>query len=471
MQKRARTYKTAFNDRGRGIRLRIKLAHLLLSAFFILVTACPALAAEATLKDDAYHYTPNGINDGLFTEWWYFNGRDNDTQFLFSYFLIDPENITGMRKIWLLAIAMEDIPVVGLYQGQDFEANSTAPYVSLGNNTMVALNSSTYRIEGDVKDFIFSMPMSWNLTYTADANPWFVASDQRPVGHIDGDWMNYLIYMPSARVEGTMTLRGLTRNVSAVGYHDHNWGRWAFNDPRWNWASLSRPEDNFSLIAFDTLEHEGDVSLGIMRNGSIIEFNDSQVKVSYLDFDLENYWSARTYPTAYRMEADNGEYQLDLDVDVLKTVALPIQYPRPQPDYFIFEQVARFNGTLRSGDNVLYQFQEIGFVENTTHKLHPLVGRLKSSDPRNATITAINERTGQTKITRPGSNGLFSIDSDFADYLAYLASDEANGIMPWVEEGDSIILEAADISGAKNSTTITINLSKDRQSIGILDIG
>ncbi len=116
----------------------------------------------------------------------------------------------------------------------------------------------------------------------------------------------------------------------------------------------------------------------------------------------------------------------------------------------------------------LYQGQAFGFVENTTHKLHPLVGRHNSSDPQNATVTAINERTGQAKITRPGSNGLFSIDGDFADYLA---SDEANGVMPWVEEGDSVILEATHIAGTKNSTTVTIDLSKDRQGIGILDLG
>jgi hypothetical protein len=265
-----------------------------------------------------------------------------------------------------------------------------------------------------------------------------------------------------------MALRGKARNVSAVGYHDHNWGRWAFNDPGWNWASVSRPQDNFSLIAFDTLEHEGDVSLDIIRNETRIEFSDAQVKVSYLDFDLETYWSARTYPKAYRIEADNGQHQLDLNVDVLKTVALPVRYPRPQPDYFIFEQVARFNGTLRSGDEVLYQFQEIGFVENTTHKLHPLVGRLSSSNPLNATETAINERTGQAKITRPGSNGLFSIDGNFADYLD---SDETDGMMPWVADRDNVTIEATDISGAKNSTTVTIDLSKDRQSIGIMDLG
>lgn len=446
--------------------------NLLLFALLILALAWPALAAETTLKDDAYHYIPNGINDGLFTEWWYFNGRDNDTQFLFSYFLIDPENITGMRKIWLLAIVMDDVPIVGLYEGEAFEANSTMPYVSMGNNTMIAINRSTYRIMGNIGDFMFNQPMHWNLTYVAHFDPWFVASDQPPAGHIEGDWMNYLIYMPSAQVTGTLSARDKTRNISAVGYHDHNWGRWAFNDPRWNWAQVSRPEDNFSLAAFDTLEHEGDVSLCILLNKTIIEFNDSQVNVSYLDFDLDTYWSSRTYPTAYRIEADNGEHQLDLDIEVQKTVALPVIYPRPLPDYFIFEQVARFNGTLKSGGDLLYQFEETGFVENTTHRLHPLIGRLNSSDPLNATVTAINERTGQAKTTRPGSSGLFSIDGNFTDYLAL---DEDGGIedgsmMPWVAQGDNVSIRAADGSGVKNGTAITIDLGSDRQSIGILDL-
>ncbi len=440
---------------------------MLSSAALLLFADCPVLAEEAKLSDDAYHYAPNGINDDLFTEWWYFNGRDNDTQFLFSYFLIDPENLSGFRKIWLLAIVMDDTPIVGLYDGQAFEANSTMPYVSMGNNTMVALDNTTYRISGRITDLIFSQPLSWNLTYESALKPWFVAPDQPPAGHIKGDWMNYLIYMPSAKVDGTLSARGKTWNISAVGYHDHNWGRWAFNDPRWNWAQVSRPMDNFSLEAFDTLEHEGYVALGILLNGTTVKFNDTEINVSYQDLDLDTYLSSRTYPTAYEIEADNGEKQLSLEMDVLETVTLPILYPRPMPDYFIFEQVARFNGTLRSGEEVLYRFDEIGFVENTTHRLHPVIGRVKSSDPRSATITAINTRTGQAKTTRAGSNGLFCIDGDFVDCLG---CDGGDCMMPWVADGDNVSIEAKDVSGAKNSKTIIIDLSKEKQSVGTLDL-
>jgi hypothetical protein len=84
-------------------------------------------------------------------------------------------------------------------------------------------------------------------------------------------------------------------------------------------------------------------------------------------------------------------------------------------------------------------------------------------------VTATNERTGQVKVARPGSTGLFCIDGNFTDYLAL---DEDNGLMPWpwVAQGDNVSIKAADASGVENSTTITIDLSKERQSIGILDL-
>lgn len=40
----------------------------------------------------------------------------------------------------------------------------------------------------------------------------------------------------------------------------------------------------------------------------------------------------------------------------------------------------------------------------------------------------------------------------------------------WVAEGDIVTIEATDISGTKNSITVTIDLSKDRQSIGTLAV-
>ncbi|HQN30808.1 MAG TPA: hypothetical protein PKX20_06750, partial [Methanothrix soehngenii] len=61
------------------------------SAIFLLSSAVSAVNADP--RDDAYHYMKNGIDDQLYNEWWYFNGRDGDTHFMLTFLLSDPDNL------------------------------------------------------------------------------------------------------------------------------------------------------------------------------------------------------------------------------------------------------------------------------------------------------------------------------------------------------------------------------------------
>lgn len=192
-------------------------------------------------------------------------------------------------------------------------------------------------------------------------------------------------------------------------------------------------------------------------------FSGSQVNISYLGYAFEPISSAEMYPTAYKLTADNGEYQFNLNIKMLKEVPLQTTYPRPMPGYYIYEQVSLFNGTLSSGNKSLYQFQEIGFTEYTTHKLYPLVGRIVSPDPSNVRIEATNLRTGEVKSARSDPSGFFSIDGNFTDYLA-------NSTAPWITNGDTLTIQAMDDSGRQNSTSVTINIKGDRQNMGEMEL-
>ncbi len=55
-------------------------------------------ADDAAPKDDAYHYLKTGVDDQLYNELWRFNGADNNSQFMITFLLSDPENLTIFQK-------------------------------------------------------------------------------------------------------------------------------------------------------------------------------------------------------------------------------------------------------------------------------------------------------------------------------------------------------------------------------------
>jgi hypothetical protein len=441
------------------------VAHIAI-AFSILFLSGQGTAADASLKDDAYHYLHNGIDDQLYNEWWYFNGISSDTQFSISYFLSDPENLTGLRRFQVRAIVLEEgkPPVVGLHQSRGFGGDKNGPNVDIDQSGLSYEDESNFKLWGTVFDISSGAPIKWDLAYESAAAPWFATPVQAHVGHTKGDWMKWLVYMPSARVTGTLSWDGQTKEIEAVGYHDHSWGRWVFNDPQCGWAQVAVPEDGFAMVLGDAIGEQRNTILGISYAGEELKFSGKKVEMNYTDFSLDQLTS-RTYPVAYEIKADNGDYELEANVSVIKNVPLLISYPAPLPSYVIFEQVALFSGTLRSQEGEVYQFEEMGFAQYTTHRLHPIFGRVNAKDAENndITIAAVDERTGQTKTAEPSSEGWFSFDASYADYLADSAA-------PWVADGDAVKVEVRDAAGRQNSSAITIDLTEGAQDAGIIEL-
>lgn len=450
------------------MRIRTCIAHpaasFSVSSFLIVISilflSAQGIAADASLKDDAYHYLHNGIDDQLYNEWWYFNGiSDDDTQFSISYLISDPENLTGMRRFQVRAIVLEEgkPPVIGIHQSRGFGGDKDGPNVDIDQSGISYQDESNFHVWGVVEDVLSGAPIKWDLAYESKAAPWFATPVQSRVGHTKGDWMKWLVYMPSAHVTGTLSWDDGTRDIEAVGYHDHSWGRWAFNDPQCAWAQVSVPKDEFAMAIGDAIGEQRNTILGVSYEGDELKFSGRKVIINYTDFSLDPLTS-RTYPVAYEIEADNGDYKLDVDVSVIKNVPLPARYPAPLPSYVVFEQVALFKGTLRSQEGKSYQFEKLGFVLYSTHRLHPIFGKVNAKDADSITITATNERTGQTKTAEPSHEGWFSFDADYTDYLADRKA-------PWVADGDTVKVEARDNFSVLNSTTVTIDLGESGQKI------
>ena len=79
---------------------------MMIIIFFFLSGA--GTAADAAPKDDAYHYMKTGVDDQLYNELWRFNGADNNSQFMITFLLSDPENLTTSRKIQAQAVVLQE---------------------------------------------------------------------------------------------------------------------------------------------------------------------------------------------------------------------------------------------------------------------------------------------------------------------------------------------------------------------------
>ena len=423
-----------------------------------------AMAIDASIKDDAYHYMHSGVDDHLYNERWYFNAVSNDTNLRITYLVSDPENLTGMSKFQVMAVVVQDgnAPIVGVHQGRGIGGDHNSPNLDIDQSGISSQEEPNIRVWGAVDDIASAVPIRWDLEYQPAVVPWFGIPVQMHVGHSKRDWMKWLVCMPSAKVTGTVTIANRTFDISGVGFHDHNWGRYVFNDPRWNFAQVSKPQDGFSLVVGDAWGEQRNTALGVTSAGKPIKFAKKQIALNYTDFALDPQTS-RTYPIAYKVTADNGEYLLDMNITVRKNVPLLVEYPSPKPSYVIFSQISDFQGSLKSKTGAEYGFDEIGFSEYTTHRLHPIFGKINDSEGKDTgisnaglAIVGTNERTGQTKKSDPSSQGWFSIDASYGDYLA-------NSSAPWVADGDKVKLSARNAVGKENSTEILINLTADRQ--------
>jgi hypothetical protein len=339
-------------------------------------------AVDVSPKDDAYHYMASGVDDQLYNEWWYFDVADNDTAFQVVYLLSDPDNISSERKIQVQAVVMQDgLPhVMGQHRSRGYGGDRNSPMFDIDKNGFSSEEEPNLRVWGEALDSATGNPIHWDLVYQPTASPWFAIPVQAHIGHLKDDWIKWLVYMPSAQVTGTLTIGNRTKSLEGTGYHEHAWGRFDLSDPQIIRASVSVPLEGFSLAFAEILGEQRAAFLGIEKDGKRIAFSDKQIKLNYSNasYAFDN-MTAAAFPDAYNVEADNGEYTLDLAVDVQESAATTIDYQPPLPSVLVFQQVSVLQGTLVSKAGEKFSFQDKGFSGFTAPKLHPVFGGINSS--------------------------------------------------------------------------------------------
>ena len=345
---------------GKHLALKMALLMAFLSLIFP-VNPCGA-AVDASAEDDAYHYMKNGIDDQLYQEWWRFCVLDNETQLMLFYLLSDPDNISQNRKIEVQALVMQEgqPAAFGAHQSGGFGGDRRSPMLEIDGSGFSPQGESDLHVWGSVESSAAGGEViSWDLTFHPMASPWFAVPVQARLGLLPGDWIKWLVYMPSSQARGNLTIGNRSLDILGKGYHDHAWGRFELANVRMTTAWAAEPLDGFSLSFGEITGEQRLAFLGVEKEGKSIVFPQNKIKVTEISSYLDNE-TGLGYPSTYRVEAESGEHKLNFTVDVLRTDAIRLDFIPPQTSRTIFHQRTLLRGNLTSRSGEAYEFAEEG---------------------------------------------------------------------------------------------------------------
>ena len=325
------------------------------------------MAGAITLTDDAYHLAQYLGASHLFwyTEWWYFNWVDPTTgkSGMVTFAVVNGTDI-DLAGVVSLNVAVFDPGGSGVTLKMDyhsvstFSASADQADVTLAGNTVQVIDANTYEVKATTADGTVSM----SLVYTQADTPRSLASNVS--GGSAWEISSWLVYMPSARVNGWVTVNGQRIDlVDATGYHDHDWGMWFLPGNVWAWAAFSDPSRQ---IAFDVGLHAAfQKSVAYFRYGDLrLTFPQESFVSAFSDW--QSWKVAWKYPKTVTFAAVDatGQYRTEMTWKVSDSVTL-WKYP-----LLVFEQAARFQGRLLKqsggGWTEVVDFDVLGFSEYTS---------------------------------------------------------------------------------------------------------
>jgi uncharacterized protein with NAD-binding domain and iron-sulfur cluster len=323
--------------------------------------------ATVTLADDAYHLQEYRGASHMFwyTEWWYFNWVDPKTgkSGMVTFAAVNGTDIDLAGVVSLNALVFDPkgsgtTLKMDYHSISDFWASSQKADVTLAENTLRVIDANTYELKATSEDGTVSMA----LVYTQADMPQVLASNV----HGTSPWeiSSWLVYMPSARVNGWVTVNGQRIDlVDATGYHDHDWGKWFLPGNVWAWAAFSDPSRQ---IAFDVGLHAAfQKSVAYFRYAGLrLMFPQDSFSSAFSDW--EGWKMLWKYPRTVTFAAldSTGQYKTEMTWKVAQTATL-WRYP-----LIVFEQSAQFRGRLlkKAGNGWagVVDFDVLGFCEYTS---------------------------------------------------------------------------------------------------------
>jgi hypothetical protein len=182
-------------------------------------------------------------------EWWYFDGHLNTGETFVGVFF-DPTFTTGEPGVaftlygpdWNKQGILKSVPE------EEMKVSTEDVDISCPYGFVKRIDDKTYQVQWNVDGIVA------DFTLTTLAPGW------RPSGrdgvnedHLDFFWT---VHQAKNSITGTITRDGLTRQVTGIGYADHNWGKKPFNEitRKWVWGRILAGEYTIIYADVDYLD-------------------------------------------------------------------------------------------------------------------------------------------------------------------------------------------------------------------------
>ncbi|RLC95009.1 MAG: hypothetical protein DRI77_10425 [Chloroflexi bacterium] len=190
----------------------------------------PILPFDSSEDGDHYCSEPD------FFEWWYFDVAFEDGSYLIAilhsslYNAVDHKPTLDLRYYPLKG---SPVVVIGRFDRSAYSAAPDRCRVKIGNCLAVDAGDR-YHLS------LRHESLAAELTFWPQLSGWRAGSGRLFADLSSGCHFDWVVPLPRARVEGALTVNGQRREVTGVGYHDHNWGNFylptAFG--RWTWGRV-----------------------------------------------------------------------------------------------------------------------------------------------------------------------------------------------------------------------------------------
>lgn len=270
-----------------------------------------------TARDNALH--PSTATSRWAFEHWYFDAQLDSGHTVVAFLQKRrPEEPPNSKPVVELLVYHPDgrrTQVTQHHPRADFTASSDVCHVQIGASHAEADLSGplpVHRLHAAEGGLVL------DLEFHSEVPSWMPGNGTTTYG--ETDFFGWVVPAPRARVVGTVTIDGQSREVTGRGYHDHNWG--IGNMPRiierWHWGRLYT--EQFSLLYASVrtqkkyANHESR-PLMLARGGEIVL---STGEVELTEGPMRYHPDARReYPEWIRLQVEDA---VDLTLDVSEVV-------------------------------------------------------------------------------------------------------------------------------------------------------
>ncbi|HVN72797.1 MAG TPA: hypothetical protein VMU10_12335, partial [Desulfomonilia bacterium] len=241
-------------------------------------------------------------------EWWYFDGH-LDTGETFVGVFLDPSFTTGDPGVafslyspdWKKLTILKTLGKEEMKTSTD-DVNVTCPF---GHVTLI--DDNTYDVEWKMD----GMDAKFKLTT--------IAPGWRPSG---GDGVNednldffWTVHQARNRIEGSITKDGKTREVTGIGYADHNWGKKPLNEitRKWIWGRILAGDYTIIYADVDYLDPSIRSRPLYIAKGDTIIVGSGSPTIRQTDFSTHPALK-RHYPRHLTIEFDQDNVMAHIDI-------------------------------------------------------------------------------------------------------------------------------------------------------------